>query len=303
MIFKNGITFGLVLSAIILTACDKQSTDAPVLPDAPDAAIQAVITEFAKGNGGILWEAMPLSYQRDVTGLAKLAGTKVDPEVYDKCFALLARLADVADQQKAFILNSTFLDTVTAEERAQMEAALPAVIGLLKTVATCDLASSIGLQNFDGQSFFGTTVSKLTEYFESLAQLAGEESPLSDYSKTEVSLVSVDALQATLSVVLPGQAPAEHDFTKVGQRWVPVEVANQWAAEIAESTANLEAISTEQTAAQKPQIMSVLTMVDGVLTQIAAAETQEQFDQSLKGAMMPLMGMMMMMGQSFGSGE
>jgi len=53
-------------------------------------------------------------------------------------------------------------------------------------------------------------------------------------------------------------------------------------------------------AAQKPQIMGVLTMIDGVLTQIAAAETQEQFDQSLKGAMMPIMGLIMM-GQGMGA--
>jgi hypothetical protein len=46
-------------------------------------------------------------------------------------------------------------------------------------------------------------------------------------------------------------------------------------------------------------MMGVLTMIDGVLAQIAAAETQEQFDQSLKGAMMPLMGLMMM-GQGMG---
>lgn len=302
MIFKNGITFGLVLSAIILTACDKQSTDAPVLPDAPDAAIQAVITEFAKGNGGILWAAMPLSYQGDVTGLAKLAGTKVDPEVYDTCFALLARLADVADQQKAFILNSSFLADATAEKLEQIDAALPALVGLVKTIATCDLASSAGLQNFDGQNFCNTTVSKLAQYSESLAQLAGEAPPLSDFLNTQVTVVAADELQATLSAVVPGQAPVEHVFTKVEERWVPVEMANQWAAGITESTANLEAMSADQMAAQKPQIMGVLTMVDGVLTQIAAAETQEQFDQSLKGAMMPLMGMMMM-GQSFGSGE
>ena len=41
-------------------------------------------------------------------------------------------------------------------------------------------------------------------------------------------------------------------------------------------------------------------MVEGVLTQIEAAETQEQFDQALQGAMMPLMGIMMM-GQGMGA--
>ena len=35
-------------------------------------------------------------------------------------------------------------------------------------------------------------------------------------------------------------------------------------------------------------------MVEGILTQIEVAETQEQFDQALQGAMMPLMGLMMM---------
>lgn len=80
---------------------------------------------------------------------------------------------------------------------------------------------------------------------------------------------------------------------------MPADIASEWATEIAESTAGLEAMSSEDVAAQKPQIMGVLTMIDGVLTQIAAAETQEQFDQSLKGAMMPLMGLMMM-GQGMG---
>ena len=80
---------------------------------------------------------------------------------------------------------------------------------------------------------------------------------------------------------------------------MPSEMASDWAAKIAEATAELEATSMQDIAANKPQMMGVLTMIDGVLAQIAAAETQEQFDQSLKGAMMPLMGLMMM-GQGMG---
>ena len=35
--------------------------------------------------------------------------------------------------------------------------------------------------------------------------------------------------------------------------------------------------------------MGLLAMLDGVLAQLAAAETQQQFDQAVRGAMMPLL--------------
>jgi len=296
------LALGLTASAFAFTACGKKM-EAPVdpIPAAPDAAIQTVITEFAQGNGGILWEAMPASYQGDVTALVKLAGTKIDPEIYDKSFATIGRLAEVVDQQKAFILNTSFLEGRSPEEMAQFEAALPSIVGVINALTQSELASSTGLLNFDGQTFFDTTVSKLAGYVEELSVLAGEEYVLSDYVNSVVSVVEADDSQATLLMAIPGEAPVEQAFTKVETRWVPAELASEWVESIAESTAQLEATSPADVAAQKPQIMGVLTMIDGVLTQIAAAETQEQFDQSLQGAMMPIMGLMMM-GQSMGGG-
>ncbi len=295
---SKNVALGLTASALLFSACSKPAQDA--IPAAPDAAIQTVITEFAQGNGGILWQAMPATYQSDVTTLVKLAGTKVDAEVYDKSFATIGRLAEVVNQQKAFILGSSFLEGRSAEEMAELETALPSVVGVINTLTQSELASSTGLLNFDGQAFFDTTVSKIAGYAEALAVMAGEEYVLSDYVNTVVSVVESDDLTATLLTTLPGQEPVEQAFTKVEDRWVPTDIASEWAAQIAEGTAELEATSAEDIAAQKPQIMGVLTMVDGVLTQIAAAETQEQFDQSLQGAMMPLMGLMMM-GQGMGA--
>ena len=158
------LALGLTASALIFTACGKQSEEAATpagvtIPDAPDAAIQTVITEFAQGNGGILWQAMPGSYQSDVTTLAQLAGSKIDPELYDKSFAVIARLAEVVEKQQAFILGSSFMEDRSVEELAQLEAALPSVIGIVNTIATSELASTNGLLAFDGQAFFDTTVS------------------------------------------------------------------------------------------------------------------------------------------------
>ena len=298
---SKALALGLTASVLLLTGCGKKAEEATAvtIPVAPDAAIQNVITEFAKGNGGIIWQAMPTSYQTDVSDLLHLAGSKIDPELYDKSFATIARLAEVIDQQQALILNSSFMQDRSAEEMAQLEAALPTIVDLVGTITSSELASITGLLNFNGQDFFDTTVSQFTQYAETLGQLAGEESMLSNYMNTVVTAVEVDDLQAILLTTFPGKEPVEQAFTKVEQQWVPSEMASDWAAKIAEATAELEATSMEDIAANKPQMMGVLTMIDGVLAQIAAAETQEQFDQSLKGAMMPLMGLLMM-GQGMG---
>lgn len=286
------IALGLTAAALLLTGCGKKAEEAATvtIPDAPDAAIQTVITEFAKGNGGILWQAMPASYQSDVNTLAQLAGSKIDPEVYGKSFATIARLAEVIDQQQVLILNSSVMQGRSAEEMAELEAALPSIVGLLGAITSSELASSTGLLNFNGQDFFDTTVSQFTQYAETLGQLAGEESMLSNYMNTVVTVVEADDLQATLLTTVPGKEPLEQVFTKVEQRWVPSEMASDWSSEIAEAKAELDATFIEDMAAQKPQIMSVLAMIDGVLAQIAAAENQQQFDQSLQGAILMMVG-------------
>jgi len=286
------IALGVTAGALLLTGCGKKAEEAAVvtIPDAPDAAIQTVITEFAKGNGGILWQAMPASYQSDVNTLAQLAGSKIDPEVYGKSFATIARLAEVIDQQQVLILNSSVMQGRSAEEMAELEAALPSIVGLLGAITSSELASSTGLLNFNGQDFFDTTVSQFTQYAETLGQLAGEESMLSNYMNTVVTVVEADDLQATLLTTVPGKEPLEQVFTKVEQRWVPSAMASDWAAKIAEAKAELDATFIEDMAAQKPQIMSVLAMIDGVLAQIAAAENQQQFDQSLQGAILMMVG-------------
>jgi len=286
------IALGLTAAALLLTGCGKKAEEAATvtIPDAPDNAIQTVITEFAKGNGGILWQAMPASYQSDVNTLAQLAGSKIDPELYDSSFATIARLAEVIDQQQVLILNSSVMQGRSAEEMAELEAALPSIVGLLGAITSSELASSTGLLNFNGQDFFDTTVSQFTQYAETLGQLAGEESMLSNYMNTVVTVVEADDLQATLLTTVPGKEPLEQVFTKVEQRWVPSEMASDWSSEIAEAKAELDATFIEDMAAQKPQIMSVLAMIDGVLAQIAAAENQQQFDQSLQGAILMMVG-------------
>ncbi|WPJ94652.1 hypothetical protein SH580_14550 [Coraliomargarita algicola] len=285
------------LAAFVFTACGSksESTEKPEasIPDAPDAAIQTIATELSNGNGAILWEAMPASYQNDVNTVAQLAGTKVDAEIYNKGFALIGRLADVANKQKEFILNTQLGGEKPAEQIAKIEAAWPSIIGFVKTLTDSSLASAEGLQAFDGLAFCETTVSTLVDFSQDLAQLSDEPNPL-DFGAVKL-LASTDTT-ASLEMTLPDGTVNTEEFSKVENRWVPTEMASSWASDMANAKAQLEAISPEEIAKNKPQIMGAITMFEGILGQIDAAETQEQFDQALQGAMMPIMGLMMMQG-------
>lgn len=304
MKFVNKTLFPFAaLSALFLTACGGEDAEAPTevvapaelkIPDAPDAAMELIAKELAGGNGGILWKAMPVSYQGDINAIAQLVGAKVDPEVYDQAFSLVGRLAQVADKQKAFVLGTELMGESDPAQLAEMEAAWPSVIGFVDALTSSSIASVDGLLAFDGQSFFDSTVSTLIKYSEGMSALGGEELPISAYGAVLVKALESTETTATLEMTAPDGEVEVGDFSKIEGRWVPTEMAEGWVETMTGAKAQLEAISPEDIAQQKPQIMSVITMLDGVLSQIDAAETQEQFDQALQGAMMPIMGLMMM---------
>ncbi len=182
-----------------------------------------------------------------------------------------------------------------AEQVAEVEAAWPSIIGFVQAIAASSISSSAGLRAFDGQVFSEQTLPVLFKYSNDLAALSDEENPLGslefDSLKTVVSTDTTAVIEITF---INGDVETE-DFVKVENRWVPTEMATNWSTQMADAKKKLEAISSEEMAKNKPQIMGMITMLDGILTQLEKAETQEQFDQALRGAMMPI-GMLIMQG-------
>ena len=286
----------VAIVALFFTACDASvSSPEVIIPDEPSAAIQTIADEMLKGNCHILWLAMPPSYQADVNAIAQLAGAKVDPEIYDNSFGIFGRLAKVADKQKSFILNTKLGGEKPAEQIAEIEAAWPSIIGFIQTIASSSISSSTGLLAFDGHVFFEQTFPALFKYANDLAALSDEENPFGGLEFENLKTVESSDDTAVIEVTFANGEVETEDFTKVENHWIPTEIANNWNTHMADAKKQLEAISSEEMVENKAQIMGMITMVDGILTQLENAETQEQFDQALQGAMMPI-GMLMMEG-------
>ncbi len=291
--------------ALFFTACGAGISSTTVtIPDEPSAAMQTIADELVAGNCSILWHAMPISYQNDINAIARLAGSKVDPEIYDKSFGLVGRFAEVADKQKLFILNTKLGGELAAEQIAEIEAAWPSIIGFIQTIVTSSISSSAGLRAFDGQVFSEQILPALFKYSNDLAAISNEENPFGSLEFGSLKTLENTDTTAVLEITFANGDMEAEDFTKVENRWVPTEIAINWSTEMAAAKKQLEAISSEEIAKNKPQHMGMITMVDGILTQLKNAETQEQFDQALQGAMIPI-GLLMMqnMGEGIGAPE
>ena len=296
------IAAGVLLTFVFVRKTSESSGLSEVaIPDSPDAAVQTVLSEFAKGDSSIVWRALPKSYQSDVNELVHLLGSSADEEVYDKSFSLIGDLAEIIDKQQSFIVNSSLVQDRSPDNLAQLEAVLPSIAGLINTIASSELSTIEGLKQFDGKVFFKTTVSRCVDYLKVIGQLTGEETKLADYASIVVSVVETDGNQVTLSIAVPGQEKREEVFIKVEERWVPVELENDWDETIGKMASSIQSLSAKDSEAQKKQIMGALAMFEGIMNQIVSAKTQEQFDQSLKESAMSLMGIFMMLSQAVGS--
>ena len=265
--------------ALFFTACGAGISSTKVtIPDEPSAAMRTIADEVIAGNYSILWHAMPTSYQNDINAIAQLAGSKVDPEIYDKSFGLVGRFAEVADRQKLFILNTSLGGEQPAEQIAEIEAAWPSIIGFVQTIVTSSISSSAGLRSFDGQVFSSRTLPALIKYSNDLAAISNQENPFGSLEFDRLKTVENADTTAVVEITFTKGGVGTKGLTKIENRWVPTEIATNWSTEMAAAKKQLEAISFEEIAKNKPQLMGMITMLDGILTQLNYAKTQEQFD-------------------------
>jgi hypothetical protein len=195
----------------------------------------------------------------------------------------------------SFILNTNLGGEQLAEQVAEIEAAWPSIIGFVQTIASSSVSSSAGLRAFDGQVFSEQTLPVLFKYSNDLAVFSDEENLFGSLEFDSLKTIVSTDTTAVIEITFTNGDVENEDFVKVENRWVPTEMATNWSTQMADAKKQLEAISSEEIAKNKPQIMGMITMLDGILTQLEKAETQEQFDQALRSSMMPI-GMLIMQG-------
>lgn len=281
-----------ILTLILASAFAVQAT-AATIPNTPDGTVRHVSARLADGHPEVFWEALPASYQSDITDLTHLFATKVDAEVWDKCFSVLRKAAVVLQDKKDLFLGSKMFANA-GEKKNDIADNWDTGTVILSTLANSDIGRLDTLKTINWHDFLATTGANLMEVARKASAATKDDSYKNEFiaklKGVNVKVVSNEGGHATLQVSSPGEEPKDVEFVQVENRWVPADMAAEWDKDMAEAKTNLEQLTPEAMAQQKMQIMMMVGMAEAFVDQIAQAETSEQLDQMLQGMLGGLMG-------------
>ncbi len=273
------------------------------LPDSPDGTVRVVMEQLVDRKPEIIWQALPPSYQQDITELTHLFASKMDPEVWDATFALGNRTTALLRDKKEIMLQSSYAD-MAGEERKSVENSWDTVISLLGAFFSSDISSLDKLQTMDWESYFTTTGRDLMKMAAERSKASGDDTFDEEFTKklqnTEVEVISRDGDRATVKVTAPDDDPEEMELVRVESRWVPAEMADGWDDKVAEARSKLNVLTDDEIEQGSMQAMMFIGMMQGVVMQLEAVETSEEFEQSIQGLLGPFLeGMMGGMEEGF----
>lgn len=275
----------VMLLGLLLGGCGQ---DTPQTPKTPSSAIQAITQGLNEGKPAVVWEAMPASYQTDVTGLAHDFAAKMDTEIYDKAFGMLGKATNVLKTKRDFFLNSAFMKNVPIDKE-KLTSNWDTVADLFTAVTASELNKLENLKTIDIGKFLQTDGTKILSKLRTVASIQ-EGNPLEMLANIKVELVQSEGDSATVKVILPDEEEDEIDMIKVEGKWIPKEMAEDWSKMIADGKAALEDMTQNALAENKPKVIGMMAGVEAAIDQLAQAKTQEEFDKVIGGLMGSLMG-------------
>jgi hypothetical protein len=260
----------------------------PAIPDSPDGTVIAVAEAIRNNHAEILWTALPESYRQDITEITRTFSEKMDPDVYDRAFALLMRGIEVLDDRKEIILASETFQS-TGADADDILAGLSNTLTFTEILKKSEVATVAGLGSVDWEKFLATTGNEFIKHAAAIDHPDGDN-PLESLDSLKVETIDISENRAMLRISSEDHEPEDVEMAKVEGRWIPAELADDWDRSMEEARQDLAEITPETMAAQKTQIMMYFGMADGLIEQIAALQTPEEFDAAIGPMLAPLMG-------------
>jgi hypothetical protein len=297
---------------------EAKAPEAPKPPATPDAAVNNVKTKLLENKPQVLWQSLPPSYQKDVSGLVTAFANSCDQDVYNQSFQLVKKVGMILKNKKDLILATMPPPpppgtAPTPEELAPGAMPKdPKVVGeaidlvgkIISTITTSDLADLSKVKALDVEKTLSTSGSQLMVLMREFDKFS--TNGLGDKLKAEVSslkttVVKQDGHTATIKMeVDDGKPPKEKQFVRVEGHWIPKEMADTWKDEMAKAKKTIEESVSKTKTQSKDKTLSQLKMVDAVLDQMLAAKTKEELNAAMQSGMMAGLGLMMALQQAAG---
>lgn len=258
---------------------------------APDGIARMLSHEMSQGRPGAVWTILPQRYREDIQGLLAELADKMDPEVWDKSFVLLGKLAQGLRDKQHLILGTPLLAAIPEDQRGGIALGLNMTADMLDAIARSQINTVEGLKTADPGKLLdetlGVWVIKFAQLDAATRQIPVEES-LAMLAQIDVTVTDQDGDTATLHFEQPNVPPFDAVARRVDGVWLPAIVVDAWDEQIAMARGAIGLI--DMSGPQKMQAVTGLAMAEGLINQMLAIETQEEFDVMVNGlmAMVPM---------------
>ncbi|MCX9080156.1 MAG: hypothetical protein OIN84_19510, partial [Candidatus Methanoperedens sp.] len=203
----------LAIAFLSLTACcwvvGCTAKSAPSVPATPEGTVETVAKALADKQPGVIWNALPASYQKDVNGLIQLFAQKMDKEVYDKSFEVLNKAIKVLGDKKDFILGHPML-AEGPMKKDELKQNWDSVVGMFRTLTGSEIRTLASLKSLDVGKFLSGTGAKIMAQASQVSKAAKDDEmgkALDKLSKIKVEVVESGADAAKLRVTMPDETP------------------------------------------------------------------------------------------------
>ncbi len=279
MSFRPALPITLLLGLLIPHALLAQ--------DGPDQAVRDILDGLEENRLGVLWNALPPSYQADVEGLRNDFVDQVDRELWTTNFRVLGKVVRVLDEKRGFILGHPAVAPYLTKAN-DFEKAYSNFVAMFGIILTSELVDLDRLRNTDVGALLAGSVSEMAKRLKAIAEEVPEASGAVDpLSLSGAELVSQDGDQAVVRV-FDEDGSKEVEFRRVEGKWLPADLVDDWPDQIAKMREQLKAVPAERSEESK-KYLQTLNSLEPALDQVLAADNSEDFNnavQMLIGAVM-----------------
>ncbi len=261
--------------------------------DSAEAAVRYIMDGMKNGQPVVAWNALPERYQTDLNEIVRSFGSTMDPEVWGQATGLVSSVHELLETKRDFFLGNPMIAEGGDPEKTKE--AFTQVTAMLKTLL--DSAGDLEkLKTFDGGEFMSTSGAQFVAQIDAVSKMAPPGSTPGPVGLAALENATVETLEstdttATLKITSDGQEQTEQ-FVKVDGKWIPESMAKDWDQKVAEAKASIAELPSKM-GDMRMGVTMASGMVNGALTPLKSAETQEQFNSAMDGLRQSAMGLMM----------
>ena len=253
-----------------------------LVEDAPAVSMQQMFDGLANGKPVMLWNSLPVSYQKDLNDLAKASIVLIDPQVRSKFFEVLKKM--VKADKKALIVPSLRSLPETSKKGSQLAVLLTnydTITALADTLIKSELSNPAWQQNPDIGTLLSGSGAKIMEHALPLANIAGAGNPAVTLAELRGAKVKMGRPMGTNQtvVITTTKTVVTNIVMQVEGKWLPQNVAVAWKPVISQMKSGSTDGQMNQEA--KQIVLRGMDVMAGAMLSIEKAQNAQQMSQAV----------------------